>query len=156
MGSPLEVHPAGRSSLSSLPHDQLDEGYNPYTARVRGMDPAAVDPRSSPHLQAVPNRAGSTTPTRSNIYHLQTTPTPQSLKSKPLTGHPTGGNAAASIPPLRHMPGPWSTFYPNQRYITHSKRTRYFPSLCFFCVSMDTKHELNSHVSHFTKCMTSS
>lgn len=69
MISPLDgAHPAGRSSLSSLPQDQLDDGYNPYTARVRGMDPAAVDSRTSPRPQIVPNRAGSTTPTRDLDY----------------------------------------------------------------------------------------
>eukprot|EP00106_Octopus_bimaculoides_P019685 XP_014787127.1 PREDICTED: armadillo repeat protein deleted in velo-cardio-facial syndrome-like isoform X3 [Octopus bimaculoides] len=67
--NPPELPQAARSSISSLPQEHLDDGYNRYTARVRGMELMAPDSRSSPRPQMASNRAGSVTPTRDTDYY---------------------------------------------------------------------------------------
>lgn len=133
--NPPELPQTARSSISSLPQDHLDDGYNRYTARVRGMEPMAPDSRSSPRPQMASNRAGSVTPTRSNIYHLPNHPIPQSLKSKQILGNPKPATSMTIVPPHRQNPGPGpcSTFYAPQRHIVHSKWSRYYISLKLAC-----------------------
>ncbi|GAB1598332.1 armadillo repeat protein deleted in velo-cardio-facial syndrome-like isoform X1 [Argonauta hians] len=130
--NPPELPPTARSSVASLPQEHIEDGYNRYSpARVRGMEAMApTDSRSSPRPQMASNRAGSVTPTRSNIYHLPTHPTPQNLKTKQPIGNPNSKSVVPPPPPLRQTPatgpgsGPCSTFYAPHRHIAHSKWSR--------------------------------